>query len=185
MWRMHKWNIYNTYGNYSLFFFKKSGYSCFTMFYNRVNQLYVYIYPLPLECLHTCPSHSSRSLQSRAELTALESVFPPAICFTQSAHKLIQVCQFTPPLLCCPTRPHVCSLHLHLYFCPADRFIYTIFVDSLYTWQFWLKWWESQLLGRLIRSLGVPEEEIGVWSSQGGGKDKFFFFFSPLHPLVT
>ena len=27
----------------------------------------------------------------------------------------------------------------------------------------------------------VPEEETGVWNSQGGGKDKLFFF---LHSLV-
>ena len=47
--------------------------------------------------------------------------------------------------------------------------------------------WESQLLGRLIRSLGSPrrkkgsgalEEEIGVWNSQGGAKDKQLFFSS-------
>ena len=45
--------------------------------------------------------------------------------------------------------------------------------------------WESQFLGRLIRSLGslkrrkrgsgVLEETIGVWNSQEGGKDKCFF----------
>ena len=35
--------------------------------------------------------------------------------------------------------------------------------------------WESQFLGRLIRSLGVPKER-GVWNSQGGRKDKLFFF---------
>ena len=49
---------------------------------------------------------------------------------------------------------------------------------------------ESQLLGRSVRSLGTPrrrrgsvvlEEEIGIWNSQGGGKDKLFF---PLHSLV-
>ena len=42
---------------------------------------------------------------------------------------------------------------------------------------------ESQILGKLIRSLGVPkkrgvwvlEEEIEVWNSRGGGKDKLFF----------
>ena len=47
--------------------------------------------------------------------------------------------------------------------------------------------WESQCLGRLIRSPGSPrrrhgsgtlEEEIGVWSSQGGEKDKHFFSLS-------
>ena len=50
--------------------------------------------------------------------------------------------------------------------------------------------WESQFLGRLIRSPGSPrrrkgsgalEVQIGVWNSQGGGKDKHFF--SP-HSLV-
>ena len=34
--------------------------------------------------------------------------------------------------------------------------------------------WESQFLGRLIRSLGVPKER-GVWNSQGGRKYKLFF----------
>ena len=34
---------------------------------------------------------------------------------------------------------------------------------------------ESQFLGRLIKSPGVPKER-GVWNSQGG-KDKLFFFF--------
>ena len=44
--------------------------------------------------------------------------------------------------------------------------------------------WDSQSLGRLIRSprsprrrkeSGVLKEEIRVWNSQGGGKDKGFF----------
>ena len=35
--------------------------------------------------------------------------------------------------------------------------------------------WESHFLGRLIGSLGVPKER-GVWNSQGGRKDKLFFF---------
>ena len=28
---------------------------------------------------------------------------------------------------------------------------------------------------------GVPEEDRGVWNSQGGGKDKCLFFFSSLY----
>ena len=35
-------------------------------------------------------------------------------------------------------------------------------------------YWESQFLGRLIRSSGVPKER-GVWNSQGGGKEKHIF----------
>ena len=37
--------------------------------------------------------------------------------------------------------------------------------------------WDSQFLGRLIRSPGVPKER-GVWNSQGGGKDKLFCLYS-------
>ena len=37
-----------------------------------------------------------------------------------------------------------------------------------------LSQWESQFLGKLIGSLGVPKER-GVWNSQGGRKDKLFF----------
>ena len=36
------------------------------------------------------------------------------------------------------------------------------------------EYWESQFLGRLIRTLGVSKER-GVWNSQGGRKDKLFF----------
>ena len=39
--------------------------------------------------------------------------------------------------------------------------------------------WESNFLGRLTRILGVPKER-GVWNSQGGENDTFFF---PLHSL--
>ena len=44
----------------------------------------------------------------------------------------------------------------------------------------WGQEWESQFLGRLIRSLGVPKERR-VWNSQGGRKDKPFF--PSLHSL--
>ena len=40
---------------------------------------------------------------------------------------------------------------------------------------------ESHFLGKLIRSLGVPKER-GVWNSEEGRKDNFFFF--PLHSLA-
>ena len=42
---------------------------------------------------------------------------------------------------------------------------------------------ESQFLGRLIKSPGVPKER-GVWNSQGG-KDKLFFFFFGLHSFSS
>ena len=66
--------------------FLKLEYSCFTMFcqfllYNRVNQLYVHIYPLPLgpPSPHHPPSHPSRSSQS-TELSSL--------CYTAGTHQL-------------------------------------------------------------------------------------------------
>ena len=59
--------------------------------------------------------------------------------------------------------------------------------------QLGLLWHKHCFLGRLIRSPGVPkergvgvlEEEIGVWNSQGGGKDNFFFFFSTFLGLIN
>ena len=37
-----------------------------------------------------------------------------------------------PPTTFPPWCPYICSLHLCLYFCPANRFICTIFLDSTY-----------------------------------------------------
>ena len=42
---------------------------------------------------------------------------------------------------------------------------------------------ESQFPGRLIRSPGVPKERA-VWNSQGGGKDKHFFFLSTFLRII-
>ena len=40
---------------------------------------------------------------------------------------------------------------------------------------------ESHFPGRLIKSLGIPEER-GIWGSRGGGKDdRPFFFFNFLY----
>ena len=70
-------------------------------------------------------------------------------------------------------------LYIHIYTCICQASIHSsthipIYLSDLsYHWQ-------SQLLGRLIRSLGVTKER-GVWNSQGGGKDKLFFFI--LHSL--
>ena len=51
-------------------------------------------------------------------------------------------------------------------------------VKAILQWE--SEWyWDSNFLGRLIRSLGVPKERE-VWNSQGGIKDKRFF---PLHSL--
>ena len=63
--------------------------------------------------------------ERRAELPVLCSRFPLAISFTRgSGHTHSQF-----PHL---PRPHICSLHLHLYFCPENRFTCIIFLDSTY-----------------------------------------------------
>ena len=83
------------------------------------NQLYVYIFSLPLRFSchppHPLPSHLSRSPQS-TKLSSLHyaigsqqlSVLPMAVTYQPQAPN---------------SRPHVHSLHLCLYFCPADMLI--------------------------------------------------------------
>ena len=68
----------------------------------------------------------------------LYSRFLLAIYFIHiSVYMSIPISQFIPPpppplISVPPWCPYVCSLHLCLYFCPADRFICTIFLGSTY-----------------------------------------------------
>ena len=131
----------NTYVKHALgksrfyFYYFLLGYSCFTilrqfLLYNKVNQLSVYMYPLP----HGPPLPSTLQVikEPQAELPVLYDRFPLAICFIQgSAHTSGSISQFIPPLSM-PLYPHVCSPHLGLYSHPADRFICTIFLDPTY-----------------------------------------------------
>ena len=48
-----------------------------------------------------------------------------------SVYMSVPVSQLT-PLFLPPLCLHLCSLHLHLYSCPAVRFLCTIFLDSMY-----------------------------------------------------
>ena len=118
-------------------------YNCFTMvcsflLYNKVNQLYVYIYPNIPSLLHLPPSlsHPSRWSQS-TELISLCYVaasHPLAIYFTfGSVYTSMPLSHFVPaypsPSLC----RQVHSLSLRLYSCPTPRFIRTFFfLDSIY-----------------------------------------------------
>ena len=78
---------------------------CSFLLYNEVNQLYVYIYSLPLGP----PSHPPIPLiqvttEHQGELPALYSRFPPAICFIHgSVYMSILISQFIPhpPSPCC------------------------------------------------------------------------------------
>ena len=62
--------------------------------------------------------------------------YPEASHQLSILHTVVHICQSQspssslPPLP--PLCPHVGSLHLHIYSCPPDRFISTIFLDSIY-----------------------------------------------------
>ena len=65
------------------------------------------------------------------ELPVLYSSLPPAVCLHAVMCVSTLLSQFIPPSpfsLC----SQACSLCLHLYSCPANRFISTIFLDSIY-----------------------------------------------------
>ena len=112
-------------------------YNCFTMvcqflLYNKVNQLYIYIYPhisslqllpptLPIPPLQVVTKH-------QADLPVLCGCFPLAICFTfGSIYKSVPLSHFVPAYPSPSPCPQVHSLCLRLYSCPAPRFIRTIF----------------------------------------------------------
>ena len=62
----------------------------------------------------------------------LYSSFSLVIHFTCSINSVyMSISQFIPPPHP-PWYPYVCSLHLCLYFCFANRFVYTIFLDFTY-----------------------------------------------------
>ena len=91
--------------------------------------------------IHTSPSswtslpalsHTTRSSHSTEPSSVLYSRFPVAIYFTHGSvfmsNLISQFIPLSPPPLC----PHVRSLCLPFYSCPANRFICTIFLDSTY-----------------------------------------------------
>ena len=120
-------------------------YNCFTMLcyfllYNKMNQLYVYIYPhissllcrpptLPIPPLYVVTKH-------RADLPVLCSFFPLAICFTFGSVYMSMLLFFFVPAYPSPSPcPQVHSLHL--LFIPvlpldsSEPFSF-FFVDSIY-----------------------------------------------------
>ena len=132
--------------NISFFFLKISllEYNFFTMFVsfccttNKVNQLYVYIYPhipiSPPSCISLPHSLSHPLIHPSRWSQSTELIF---LCYAAASHQLsilhlvVYKCQCysltlsqLPPL---PPCPQVHSLRLHLYCCPATRFISTVF----------------------------------------------------------
>ena len=103
---------------------------CSFLLYNKVDQVYVYICPLLLEPLSHSPSHPLGHLENWAELPVPHSSFPLAMHHSVCAPVMLS--RLIPPSPSPLPCPQVCSRHLCLYFCPANRFINTIFLDSIY-----------------------------------------------------
>ena len=114
----------------SFFYYYLLGYNCFTvpcqfLLYNRVNQLYIHVYPFSLGSRSPPPIPPLQvTTEHRVELPVLYSRFPLSIYFTHGGvYMSVLISQFI-PFLC----PHV---HMSVpYSCPGNRFISTIFLDS-------------------------------------------------------
>ena len=113
---------------------------CQFLLYNKVNQLYVYVYPHISSLLHLPPTLPIPPLQvvtkHRADLPVLCSCFLLAIDFTfGSVYMSMPLSHFVPAYPYPSPCPQVHSLEgLHLYSCPAPRFfiIFFFFFKILY-----------------------------------------------------
>ena len=141
----------------AVFFFFKQGeqvsffltslleYNCFIMLcqfllYNKVNQLYVYIYPHIPSLLYLPPTHTISPIQvvakHRPDLPVLRCCFPLAMYLTYGSVYMSMLLSLHPSF---PLPHHVLKsilLCLHLYSYPATRFIGTFFFfNSIYMCQ--------------------------------------------------
>ena len=119
-------------------------YNCFTvvsqfLLYNKVNQLYIYIYPHISSLLRLLPILPIPPLQvvtkHRADLPVLCGCFPLAFCFTLgSVYVSIPLSHFIPAYPSSSPCPQLHLLLLCFYSCPAPTFFRTIFffLDSIY-----------------------------------------------------
>ena len=109
---------------------------CYFLLYNKVNQLYVYVYPhipsllvLPL----TLPLPPLQVVtKRRVDIPMLCSSLPLAIHFTFGNVYVSMLLSNFVPIPLPPLCPQVRSLHLHLYSFPASRCISIIFLDYIY-----------------------------------------------------
>ena len=97
---------------------------CQFLLYNKVNQLYIYIYPHVSSLLHLPPTLPTPSLQvvtkHRVDLPVLCGCFLLASYFTfGSVYMSMPLSHFIPVYPFPSPCPQVHSLHLCLYSCPA------------------------------------------------------------------
>ena len=105
---------------------------CQFLLYNKVNQLYIFIYPHISSLLCLPPTLPIPPLQvvtkHRANIPELCGCFPLAIYFTfGSVYIYMPHSHFFPAYPSPSPCPQVHSLCLRLYSCPAPRFFRTIF----------------------------------------------------------
>ena len=107
---------------------------CQFLLYNKVNQLYVYIYPHIPSLLHLSPPTFPISplqvvTKHRADLPVLCGCFALAIYFTfGSIYMSMPLSHFVPAYPSPSPCPQVHSLSLRIYSCPAPRFFRTAFL---------------------------------------------------------
>ena len=104
------------------------------LLYNNMSRLNVYIYPFLLGPPSQPPlCHPSRSSQS-SELSSLSYIAASHSCLFHTWQCIYSVLlsHFIPSSSLSTPCPSVHSLHLQLYSCPTNRFICTIFLDSIY-----------------------------------------------------
>ena len=105
---------------------------CQLLLYNKVNQLFIYLYPHISSFLGLPPTLPIPPLQvvtkNRADLPVLCGCFPLAIYFTfGSIYMSVLPSHFIPAYRSHSPCPQVHFLRLCLYSCPAPRFLRTIF----------------------------------------------------------
>ena len=106
---------------------------CWFLPYINMNQPKIYTCPLPLEPPSHLPFHPTQVVtEHQTEIPALYSKFPLAISLTHgNVYTSMAPSQFVPPF------PFPLCVHKSvLYPCPENRFINTLFLDSIYMHQY-------------------------------------------------